>query len=125
MSLLCFTPTTFTQFAINKKKSGDRLTSICRALVSAVTRITTFSRTLCGFERCCGAFQTGAGVVRLGVRAGRRWGRGEPVLSPNLIGDKATFLPPRTRLPPQVDLITNHFIARSGADDCGISENCP
>lgn len=98
------------------KKSGDRLTSICRALVSAVTRITTFSRTLCGFERCCGAFQTGAGVVRLGVRAGRRWGRGEPVLSPNLIGDKATFLPPRTRLPPQVDFITNHFIARSGAD---------
>lgn len=50
------------------------------------------------------------------MRAGRRWGCGEPVLSPNLIGDKATFLPPQTRLPLQV-----HFIARSGADDCGIS----
>lgn len=72
-----------------------------------------------------GAFKTGAGFVRLGVRAGRRWGCGEPVLSPNLIGDKATFLLPQRRLPLQVHFITKHFIARSGADDCGISENCP
>lgn len=35
------------------------------------------------------------------VCAGGRWGCGEPVLSPNLTGDKATFLQPQIPLPIQ------------------------